>query len=94
MAEFIVLTAGVAFLAFGVGLHAFDRVAAARIGARRRVLVQMHSGRAFTGLQWRRRGRLLVLRNVEMLEPNNQPATLDGEVVLDRGEVEYVQVAG
>lgn len=94
MAEMIVLTAGALFLAAAIGMHLFDRVAAARIGARRRVLVQLHSGRAFTGVQWRRRGRLLVLRNVEMLEPNNQPVTLDGEVVLDRGEVEYVQVAG
>lgn len=94
MVELIVLSAGVLFLLAGVGTHVWDRLAANRLGARSRVLVQMHSGRAFTGIQWRRRGRLLVLRNVEMLEPNNQPQHLDGEVVLDRGEIEYVQVAG
>lgn len=94
MAELIVLCCGVAFLAFGVGVHVYDRVSAARVGARRRVLVQMQSGRAFTGVQWRRRGRLLVLRGAEMLEPNNQPTPMDGEVVLDRAEIDYVQVAG
>lgn len=94
MAELIVICVGLAFLAAGVGVHVYDRVSAMRVGTRRRVLVQMHSGRAFTGVQWRRRGRLLVLRGVEMLEPNNQPTKLDGEVVLDRGEIDYVQVAG
>lgn len=94
MAELVVLSLALLFLAAGVGVHVFDRVSALRVGARRRVLVQLHSGRAFTGVQWRRRGRLLVLRGAELLEPNNQPQPMDGEVVLDRGDVEYVQVAG
>ncbi|BBG01564.1 MULTISPECIES: hypothetical protein [Pseudonocardia] len=92
--ELVVLTAAVLILLVGVGVHVFDRVSAARLGARRRVLVQMKSGRAFTGIQWRRRSGLLELRGVEMLEPGNQPQTVDGSVILDRVEIEYVQVAG
>lgn len=94
MAELVVLSAATLFLLVGVGLHVWDRVAAQRVMVRRRVLVQLHSGRAFTGLLWRRRGRLMVLKNSEMLEPNNQPVAMDGDVILDRSEVEYVQAAG
>ena len=91
MTELIVLSAAVLILLVGVGVHVTDRVGAQRLVIRRRVLVQLHSGRAFTGVLYRRRGRLIVLKNAEMLEPGNQPTTMDGEVVLDRGEVEYVQ---
>lgn len=94
MAELVVLSAAVLVLVVGVGVHVFDRVAGQRLMIRRRVLVQMHSGRAFTGLLWRRRGRLVVLKSAEMLEPNNQPVPMDGDVILDRGEIEYVQAAG
>lgn len=91
MAELIVFVFAVLILIVGVGVHVADRVGAQRLVIRRRVLVQLHSGRAFTGVLYRRRGRLIVLKNAEMLEPGNQPTTMDGEVVLDRGEVEYVQ---
>ena len=94
MAELVVLIAAVLFLAAGIGIHVFDRVAAQRLMIRRRVLVQLHSGRAFTGLLWRRRGGLVVLKSAEMLEPNNQPVSMDGDVILDRSEIEYVQAAG
>lgn len=94
MVELIVISAGVLFLLVGVGVHTWDLLVSRRTGARRRVLVQMKSGRAFTGIQWQRRRDLLVLKGAEMLEPGNQPQTMDGEVVLDRAEIDYVQVAG
>lgn len=94
MTELIVVTAGVLILLAGVAVHLWDRVGAQRLMIRRRVLVQLHSGRAFTGVLYRRRGRLVVLKAAEMLEPNNQPTPMDGDVILDRGEIEYVQAAG
>lgn len=93
MAELVVLLAAALFLLVGVGVHVLDRVGAQRLVIRRRVLVQLHSGRAFTGVLYRRRGRLIVLKSAEMLEPNNQPTPMDGDVILDRGEIEYVQAA-
>ena len=88
MAQLVVLTFATLILCAGVGVHAWDRIGANRLAARSRVLVQLHSGKAFTGVQWRRRGRLLVLKGAEMLEPNNQPAAMDGDVVIDRAEVD------
>ena len=93
MVELIVISAGVLFLLGGVSVHTWDLLVSRRTGARRRVLVQMKSGRAFTGVQWQRRRDLLVLRGTEMLEPGNQPQSMDGDVILDRVEIEYVQVA-
>lgn len=94
MVELIVMTAGVLFLLAGVVVHVWDLLAARRMGVKRRVLVQTKSGRAYTGVLWQRRRDLLVLKGAEMLEPGNQPQPMDGEVIVDRVEIDYVQVAG
>lgn len=92
--ELVVLTIGVLAVVAAVALHLFDQVWSRRLMARRRVLVNLHSGRAFTGVLWARRGRLIVLRGAELLEPGNAGVPMDGDVILDRGEVEFVQAAG
>lgn len=61
---------------------------------RRRVVVNLHTGRAFNGILWRQRGPLLVLRDVTMLEPGAQPTPVDGEIVIERDRVEFIQVTG
>lgn len=66
---------------------------ARRLAVRRRVVVNLLSGRAFDGVLWARSGRLLVLRGARMLEPGEAPRPLDGDVVLERDQVEFVQVA-
>jgi hypothetical protein len=48
--------------------------------------------RAFAGVLWAQRGPLLVLRNAELLEQGAQPVPMDGEVVIERSRVEFVQV--
>lgn len=59
---------------------------------RRRVVVNMNGGRAFAGILWARRGPLLVLRNAVMHEPGGATVPLDGEVVVERARVEFIQV--
>jgi len=61
---------------------------------RKKVIVNLHSGRAFVGILWARRGPLLVLRNVTMHEPGAAAAHVDGEVVIERDQVEFIQVTG
>jgi hypothetical protein len=60
---------------------------------RQRVVVNTPQ-RAFAGILWAQRGPLLVLRDVEMHEPGAQPQPLDGEVVVERAQVEFIQVVG
>lgn len=92
--EFVVLSLGVLVIAAGVAVHVFDVLWARRLVVRRRVLVNLRSGRAITGTLWVRRGRTLVLKSAELLEPGAAPVSMDGDVILDRDQVEFVQAAG
>lgn len=59
---------------------------------RKRVLVNLDDGRAFDGILYARRGPLLVLRNARLIEPGAEPADLDGEVIVERPRVSFMQV--
>ena len=60
---------------------------------RRRVVVNLTTGRAFNGILWAHRGPLLVLRDATMLQAGVAPTEVDGEVVVERTLVEFIQVA-
>jgi len=92
--ELVVLAVGVLVIAAGVVVHIVDVVWAKRLVLRRRVLVNLRSGRAITGTLWVRRGRTLVLKSAELLESGNPTVPMDGDVILDRDQVEFVQAAG
>ncbi|MGW4641815.1 hypothetical protein ACWEN6_25075 [Sphaerisporangium sp. NPDC004334] len=62
-----------------------------RTMARRRVVVSLVDGTAFTGIIWARRGPLLVLRDAQLLAADG-PTGVDGEVVIERSRVSWVQV--
>lgn len=61
---------------------------------RRRVVVNTDTGQAFDGILYAQRGPLLILRNATLHEPGAEPARLDGEVVIEREHVEFIQVTG
>jgi len=63
-----------------------------RLALRKRVLVNLLDGKAMDGVLYSRRGRLLVLRDVTVLEQGAQPVSVDGEVLVDRNRVDFVQV--
>ena len=58
----------------------------------RRVIVNTKTERAFRGVLWRKRWGYLVLRNAELLKGSGETAPVDGEVVIERGNVDFVQV--
>lgn len=70
-------------------------VAMSRGGAftpRRRVMVNLVDGKAISGVLWSRRARLLVLKDATLHERGVDPTTVDGEVLVDRHRVDFVQV--
>lgn len=75
-----------------VAWHVLDLTWARRTALRRRVLVNVDGSKAMRGILWQRRGRLVVLRDVVLIEPGAQPVDLDGDVVIDRDRIEWVQV--
>lgn len=58
------------------------------------VIVNTKTDKAFRGVLWRHSARHLVLKNTEMLRPREGPLTIDGEVVIERTNVDFVQVLG
>ena len=57
-----------------------------------RALVAMTDGRAIQGVITRTLGDLLVLSNATLIVERAQPLPLDGEVVLDRQRIAFIQV--
>lgn len=62
-----------------------------RTAIRRRVVVNL-ADKAFSGILWAKRGPLLVLRDVKLLEAGREPQPVDGEVIVERARVEFMQV--
>jgi len=62
-----------------------------RTAVRKRVVVNL-ADKGFKGILWAKRGPLLVLRDVELLEAVRPPQPVDGEVVVERAKVEFIQV--
>jgi len=56
------------------------------------VIVNLDTGKSFEGVLFRTDGPLLVLRHVRLLQRGSDTVAIDGEVVLDRARVEFVQV--
>lgn len=65
-----------------------------RTAVRKRVLVNLRTEKAFRGVLWAKRGPLLVIRGAELFEAGRPPVAMDGEVVVDRSNVDFVQVVG
>lgn len=57
-----------------------------------RVLVNMEDGRAFDAVLYDQRGQLLILRNATLIEPGTEPVPVDGEVLIERARVSFIQV--
>ncbi|MFI9465747.1 hypothetical protein [Streptomyces xiamenensis] len=66
-------------------------VVEARVAVRRRVIVNLVDGSAVDGVLLRRYRTLLVLADATLLSPDATPTRMDGELVVERSRVLYVQ---
>lgn len=57
----------------------------------RRVVVNLLSGRAVEGVLVRQTGPLLHVRDARLHEPGADPSQVDGEVVIERSQVDFIQ---
>jgi small nuclear ribonucleoprotein (snRNP)-like protein len=64
-----------------------------RTALRKRVIVNTKTDKAFQGTLWAQRGPLLVLKGADLLE-GGRVTQMDGEVVIERNNVDFVQVVG
>lgn len=57
----------------------------------RRVVVNLDDDRAISGVLYRKAGPLLVLKNATFHEPGAEPLPMDGDTVIERSRVLYIQ---
>jgi small nuclear ribonucleoprotein (snRNP)-like protein len=62
-----------------------------RTAIRRRVIVNLKTDKAVSGVLWAKRGALLVLKDAQLHESGRATA-VDGELVIERSNVDFVQV--
>lgn len=58
----------------------------------RKVLVNLLSGNALAGVCTHEARYTLILRGVTVHEPDAEPVTADGEVLIDRANVDFIQL--
>lgn len=62
-----------------------------RLVVHRRVVVNLLSGRAVEGVLTAQDGPLLCIKDARIHEPGADPAPVDGDVVVERSQVDFIQ---
>lgn len=62
-----------------------------RVLVHRQVVVNLVDGSSIQGVLYNDPGNLIVLKNALYLEPGAEPAPLDGDTVIERDKVLFVQ---
>lgn len=65
-----------------------------RTALRKRIIVATKTGKHFRGVLVFKRGPLLILKDTELLEERAEPAPMDGEILIERANVDFIQVLG
>lgn len=55
-------------------------------------MVNLKTDKAFSGVLFAKRGNLLILKGAQLLEAGRDPARVDGEVVIERSNVDFIQI--
>lgn len=65
-----------------------------RLVVHRRVVVNLTTGRAVEGVLVRVAGPLLIVKDARLHQPGTVPVTVDGDVVIERSRVDFIQAIG
>ena len=93
MEQLIVLGAALLLVAV-VSWHIANDVCDRTLAVRRRVVVSLVDDQAVTGILWRRHRRLVVLRSAQLVQPGREPVGMDGDVVIERDRINWIQIVG
>lgn len=78
-------------LLVAAGLAGWTLLDRRRFAVDRRVVVNLRGGKAIEGVLVDRRGDLLILRAARLFEPESEPVSLDGETLIERRTIDFVQ---
>jgi small nuclear ribonucleoprotein (snRNP)-like protein len=62
-----------------------------RTALNRRVLVNLKTDKAVRGVLVAQRGPILILKDAELLEAGRDPVRLDGDVIIERSNMDFAQ---
>ena len=65
-----------------------------RLAYSKRVLVNLKSGAAFRGYLVKELGQLIVLQQAEIIEPGAEAVAAQGEILIEKNNIEFVQIIG
>ena len=77
-------------IAFLIATHLQSRA----ILIRKHVVVNLLDDQAITGVLWRRHMELVVLKSAELVQPGREPVRMDGDVIVERKRINWIQVLG
>ena len=60
----------------------------------KQVLVNLKSGAAFRGFLVKELGQLVVLQRAEYIEPGAEATSAPGEILIEKSNIEFVQIIG
>jgi small nuclear ribonucleoprotein (snRNP)-like protein len=60
----------------------------------REVIVTTKTDKSFRGVLWEKRRGYIVLRKASLLQGRGDAIKMDGEVVIERDNVDFIQVIG
>ncbi len=63
-----------------------------RLAYSRKVLVNLKTGRAFRGYLIEVSGSIVLLKGASLLEPGSEPVDVAGEVLIERENIDFIQV--
>ena len=58
---------------------------------RHRLIVNLKTGKTIAGVLWTADRNLLVLKAAELVDDTGRAVTLDGDIVVERANVDFVQ---
>lgn len=58
----------------------------------RQVIVVSKTGQSFKGVIWSKRGGHIVLKNAQILQDGGMRTPMDGELLIERANVDFIQV--
>lgn len=61
---------------------------------RKRVIINTKSDKTFRGIIWKHNSQFVILKNVELLHSSKQATPVDGEVIIYRTDIDFIQVIG
>lgn len=87
----VALVAISVFATWVVGGKLLDRQAPEPLQISQRVVVNLKTGTAITGVMTINPSGFLIVKGAEVVEPGHNPVPADGEILVDQANVDYIQ---